>query len=133
MNSIWPIDRILIRYYHSGQGGPESDGNEEVLCILQSSSITGAPPSDCLVYYQDSHWWSLTPLQRSSWCILQPQPTGHKCPWCNCYCWKWTWQPDFKPSARLFAFHIVLIPLGKVWIQLFSLQIRANSRVDCAF
>ena len=21
-------------------------------------------------------WWGLTPLQRSSWCILQPQPTG---------------------------------------------------------
>ena len=28
-------------------------------------------------YYQDTRWgWGLTPLQRSSRCILQPQPTG---------------------------------------------------------
>ena len=31
--------------------GPESDGNEGVLCIPQSSSITGASSSDCLVSY----------------------------------------------------------------------------------
>ena len=34
-----------------GQSKPGSDGNKEVLCILQSSSITGASPSDCLVSY----------------------------------------------------------------------------------
>ena len=44
--SIWPIDRIL-----SGKSGPGSDGNERVLCIPQSSSITGASPSDCFVSY----------------------------------------------------------------------------------
>ena len=27
-------------------------------------------------------------------------------------------------------FHIALIPLGKVWIQLFSLQLWVNSRAD---
>ena len=32
---------------------------------------------------------------------------------------KWTGQP--KSWIRLFAFHIALIPLGKVWIHLFSL------------
>ena len=32
-----------------GQGGPGSDGNEGVLRISQSSSITGTSPSDCLV------------------------------------------------------------------------------------
>ena len=31
--------------------GPGSDGNEEVICILQSSSITGTSSSDCLVSY----------------------------------------------------------------------------------
>ena len=31
-----------------GRCGPGSNGNEEVLCIPQSSSITGASPSDCL-------------------------------------------------------------------------------------
>ena len=30
---------------------------------------------------QDTHWWGLTPLQRCSQCILQPQPTGQSCMW----------------------------------------------------
>ena len=33
----------------------------------------------------------------------------------------------FKSWTRLIAFHIALIPLGKVWIQLFSLQGRLGS------
>ena len=37
----------------SGQSEPGSDGNEVVLRIPQSSSITGTSPSDCLVSYQD--------------------------------------------------------------------------------
>ena len=56
-----------------GQSGPGSDGNEEVLPIPQSSSITGTSPSEYLVSYQDTHWGGSNPLQR--W-ILQPQPTG---------------------------------------------------------
>ena len=34
-----------------GLSGPGSDGNEEVLCIPQSSSIIRPSPSDCLVSY----------------------------------------------------------------------------------
>ena len=34
-----------------GESGPGSDGNEEVLRIPQSSSITGAVRSDCLMSY----------------------------------------------------------------------------------
>ena len=34
-----------------GQSGPESDDNEGILRIPQSSSITGTSPSDCLVSY----------------------------------------------------------------------------------
>ena len=34
-----------------GQSEPGSNGIEEVLCIHQSSSITEALPSDCLVSY----------------------------------------------------------------------------------
>ena len=46
-----------------------------------------------------------------------------RCPWCNGYSRrKWTRRHEFKSSTRLIAFHIALIPLGKVWIQLFSLQ-----------
>ena len=46
-----------------------------------------------------------------------------RCPWCNSYRRrKWTRWHEFKSWTRLIAFHIALIPLGKVWIQLFSLQ-----------
>ena len=34
-----------------GQSRTWGDGNEEVLRILQTSSITGISPSDCLVSY----------------------------------------------------------------------------------
>ena len=54
-----------------------------------------------------------------------------RCPWCNGYCRrKWTRRHEFKSWTRLIPFHIALIPLGKVWIQLFSLQLWVNSRTD---
>ena len=34
---------------------------------------------------------------------------------------------DTSSNPGLVAFHIALIPLGKVWIQLFSLQLWVNS------
>ena len=34
-----------------GKSGPGSNGNEGVLCIPQSPSITGTAPLDCLVSY----------------------------------------------------------------------------------
>ena len=44
--------------------------------------------------------------------------------WCNGYRRrKWTRWHEFKSWTRLIAFHIALMPLGKVWIQLFSLQL----------
>ena len=46
---IWPIDRALSGATTPGQSGPESDGNEGVLRIRQSSHITGTSPSDILV------------------------------------------------------------------------------------
>ena len=51
--------------------------------------------------------------------------------WCSRYRRrKWTRRHKFKSWTRLIAFHIALIPLGKVWIQLFSLQLWVNSRTD---
>ena len=50
-SSIWHIDRILSSANTPGQSGPGSNGNEGVLCIPQSSSITGALPSDFLTLY----------------------------------------------------------------------------------
>ena len=58
-------------------------------------------------------------------------PSRRRCPWCNSYRRrKWTRWHEFKSWTRLIAFHIALIPLGKVWIQLFSLQLWVNSRAD---
>ena len=50
-SSIWPIDKTLLSATTPGQSRPGSDGNEEVLCIPESSSITGTSPSDRLVSY----------------------------------------------------------------------------------
>ena len=74
-SSIWPTDRALSSTTTLDQSGPGSDGNEEVLHILQSSSITGAARSDCLVSYRDTRKETLTSLSGCSWSILQPQPT----------------------------------------------------------
>ena len=54
--------------------------------------------------------------------------------WCNGYRRrKWTRRHEFKSWTKLIAFHIALIPLGKVWIQLFSLQLWVNSWADWIF
>ena len=54
-----------------------------------------------------------------------------RCPWCNGYHRrKWTRRYKFKFWTKLIAFHIALIPLGKVWIQLFSLQLWVNRMAD---
>ena len=50
-SSILPIDRSLSGATTPGQGGPGSNANKGVLRISQSSSITGALPSNCLVSY----------------------------------------------------------------------------------
>ena len=55
-----------------GQSGYGSNGNEGVLCISQSSSITGTSPSDCLGHSLEES------LQRCSRCILEPKPTGQR-------------------------------------------------------
>ena len=44
------MDRTLSGATIPGQSWPGSDENEGVLWILQSSSITGASPSDYLVF-----------------------------------------------------------------------------------
>ena len=75
-SSIWPIDWNLSDANSPGQSGPGSNDNKGVLCIPQSSTITGASPSDCLCHIQDTRWGSFTFFKRCSQCILQPQPIG---------------------------------------------------------
>ena len=77
-SSIGLIDRTLSGATTLGQSGPVSDGNEGVLHITQSSSITGASPSDCLMSYTGGHFLvgGLTSLQRcSEFYSPHPQPT----------------------------------------------------------
>ena len=38
----------------------------------------------------------------------------------GCFCKKWNRQPEFKFWKKLFEFHFLLMPLGKIWIHLFS-------------
>ena len=45
-SNVWPIDRTLSGTTTPGQSGPGSNGNKGVLCIPQSSCITGASPVD---------------------------------------------------------------------------------------
>ena len=63
--------------------------------------------------------------------ILVTDYLTKRCLWCNGYRHRiWTRRYEFNSWTRLIAFHIALIPLGKVWIQLFSLQLWVNSRAD---
>ena len=50
-SSTWLIDRTLLGATTLGQDGPGSHGNEEILCVSQSSSNTKASPSDCFMSY----------------------------------------------------------------------------------
>ena len=62
-SSIWSIDRALSGATSPGQSRPWSDSNKAVLCIPQSSSITGTLQSDCLVSYPGQSLVVFTPLQ----------------------------------------------------------------------
>ena len=47
---IWPIDRTLSNVTTPDQSGPESDGNEEVLHIPQTSSTVASSSDDLMSY-----------------------------------------------------------------------------------
>ena len=71
-SSIWPIDRTLSGATTSGQCGPESDSNEGVLRIPQSSNITETSPSDGLELYpgRSLGGWGFLPLCREALCVF---------------------------------------------------------------
>ena len=62
-NSIWSIDRTLLGATTPGQSGLESNGNEGVLHIPQSSK-TGASSSDGFVPYPGHFWGGVLPLTK---------------------------------------------------------------------
>ena len=79
--SIRTIDRTPSGATAPGQSGPGSNGKEGVLHIPQSSSITGASPSDCLVscighwsgeeYYLSAGVQSLYSTAPADWASLE--------------------------------------------------------------
>ena len=77
--SIWAIDRTLSGATTPGQSELGGNGKREILHIYQSSSITGASPSVCLVSYPRHSWrlgGGVLPLQRFSRYIQPPHLTG---------------------------------------------------------
>ena len=77
-------------------------------------------------------WIQSQARRGSAWQNKAYHSPCHK--WCNGYRRrKSTRRHEFKSWTRLIAFHIALLPLGKVWIQLFSLQLWINSRADWVF
>ena len=86
------------------------------------------PTNFILSYPTMAHCWKKT---LNSNLKKKKKRKKRRCPWCNGYRRKkWTRRHEFKSWTSLIAFHIALIPLGKVWIQLFSLQLWVNSRAD---
>ena len=77
-SSVWPWDTTPTGTTSLGQNGLGRNGNKGVLHISQSSSITGAFESYCLMSYSGHslQWGRQIPLQRCSQCILLPQLNG---------------------------------------------------------
>ena len=75
-SSIWPIDQTLSGAATPGQSGPECNGDEGVLCISQSSSMTGTSPSDCC-HILGTYWGVLPSANMQSvYSRAFPQSTG---------------------------------------------------------
>ena len=97
------IDRTLFAAATPGQSRHGSDGNEEVLRIPQSFSITGVSPSDCLMSHPE-HTWArgLTLPQKYSRCIVLSWPTPLR--------WK-----GFTPPQRCSRCIFQLWSTGNSW------------------
>ena len=76
-SSILPIDRTLSGATTHDKHRRGSDGNEEVLCIPQRSSITGASPSVCSVSYPEHVWWVLPLSWDAAGVFYSPNRLGH--------------------------------------------------------
>ena len=112
------------------------------LCSLCLSFLSITTESRCCFKIYKSQLRSILEYYTQDWALLARQENWNvilrlegkqrrvflrRCPWCNGYRRRnWTRQHEFKSWTRLIVFHKALIPLGKVWIQLFSLQLWAN-------
>ena len=76
-SSIWFKDKTLSGATTPGHSEPESDGNEGVLRISQSSSITRISPSDCLVSYLE-HSFGESYSSAEKHIFYSPSQLGHR-------------------------------------------------------
>ena len=75
------MDKALSSATYPGQSGLGSNGNERVLCIPQSSSITGTSPSDCFVSYTGHSLGGILPFCRGALGVFySPSRLGNH-PW----------------------------------------------------
>ena len=73
------IDRTVSRATTPGQSRPRSNGNEGILCIPQSFSVTGPSSSDCLISYtRHSFGGRVLPLCRDAVGVF------YSCSWLGC-------------------------------------------------
>ena len=75
-SSMWPIHRTISCATTPDQRGRGGNCNEGELFIHQSSSITGASQTDCIMSYARHTFVGLTPRKRCCQCILQHQITA---------------------------------------------------------
>ena len=106
-----------------GQSGPGSNSNEGVLHISQSSSITGASSSDCLVSYSGHSLWGgscsfcrgavgvfynpsqLDKINLHYTCYLKSWEWNHLCDF-HCLKWNKTIRSTFAISS--FRYHFLM-------------------------
>ena len=110
----------------------------ELIYLYTSIAIVSIPLngfySTLFIHLDTVKWFQVSQaihVMNQSLYVMQGIPMAWRCPWCNGYHHRiWTRQQEFKSWTWLIAFHIALIPLGKVWIQIYSLQLWVNSRAD---
>ena len=120
-----------------GQSGSESNSNEEVLYVSQISEV-GASSSDGLMSYpghslEESYpsleMHSVYSTTLTDWAVHQ-QSLGGARGVMVIVAGYGNGDTSSNPGRDWLHFHIALIPFGKVWIQIFSLQFWVNSRTD---
>ena len=109
---------------------PPIDG----ILVIEQSLVPTTKLSSNLQHSTLGPYWTQQAIREAPFLLVISSSityTFRRCPWCNGYRRrKWTWRHEFKSWTWLIAFHITLIPLGKVWIQIFSLQLWVNSKAD---
>ena len=99
------MDRAQSSATTPGQSGPGSDGNKLLLCIPQSSSITGASTSNCFMSYLRRSFGGVKLLCRDSFGVFySPSRLGSAIFWDilgSAIFWDSAYMNDLKNSVSL--------------------------------